>query len=157
MNETTPGKKSFLHTTKQQNNLRKVANSVLDEDCPQREPIPAWIEQKEAIVLDDAEKEPPSEYLGGDTALSTKQEQPESTTRTVTKIEPCTEFKAHENTLTPKQEAKTAKKEAKEAKKEAKSARKRERAEKREAKKAKKEAKKVKKEKKRKSIESGDE
>jgi len=123
------------------NNLRKVANSVLDEDSPQRDPIPAWIDQKEAIVLNDDE-ENPNEYISSDIAIPTKQE-PEQTAKSETKIEP-------NNTDLPHEEAKESKREAKKAKKEAKKARKRERAEKK--------AKKIKKEgKKRKRKESGDE
>jgi len=112
--------------------LRKVANSVLDDESPQRDSIPAWIEQKEAVVLDD-DDENPSEYITEGTPVRTKQE-PEEQVRVATKIEP------------PQEEAKEAKSSAKKAKRDAKEARKRERAEKREAKKAKKEAKKAKKE-----------
>ena len=65
---------------------------MLDEDSPQRDPIPAWIDQKEAIVLDDDE-ENPNECISSDTSIPTKQE-PQQTAKTETKIEPKTKSEA---------------------------------------------------------------
>lgn len=127
-------------------NLRNVANTVLDEGCSQLDPVPAWIEQKEPIVVDDEDNdnETPHKQETSDTDdVPTKEEETDassqqSTAASDTIIEDIFDS-AQKGTKEDKKEAKKAKKEAKEA-------RKRERAEQREMKKERKEAKKLKKE-----------
>mmetsp|Transcript_22843 Transcript_22843/g.48590 ORF Transcript_22843/g.48590 Transcript_22843/m.48590 type:complete len:194 (+) Transcript_22843:123-704(+) len=130
------------------NNLRNVANSVLDEGSSRRDPFPAWIDQKEAIVMDGADQTPNGDT--SDAVILTKKETDQSPHQAMDTGEGETES----NVEWTRGETKEEKRAAKNAKKEAKDARKRERAAKREAKKAKKEKKEAKK---RKREESGDE
>ena len=109
---------------------------MLDEGCSQQHPVPAWIEQKEAIVL-DGDNETPNKYTS-DSDMHVKQEldlSPQATAVSITIIEPNIRNSAQNDSKEENRAAKKAKKEA----------RKRERAEKREAKKLKKEAKESKK------------
>ena len=132
---------------------------MLDEDCPQRNPIPAWVDQKETIVLDgDDDDEKPNQYID-DTAIPTKQESNPSPQQAAIASDTIIESsKKNENIDSVQKESKEAKREAKKAKKDGKEARKLEREAIREAKKVKKETKKLQKEaKKRKREETGDE
>ena len=109
---------------------------MIDDGCSQREPVPAWIEQKEAIVID------------GDTDVNVTDEVDPSPKQEVD------DTTRESNIESAQNETKT---DERASKKEAKEARKRERAEKREAKKARKEAreaKKIKKEAKKRKRES---
>jgi len=119
--------------------LRNVANFVLNESSLQRDPVPAWIDQKEAIVVDDINETPRS-----DTKVPSKEDNgmkvsPDVSPESTAAISANTTYKSNVDTTNDgKRAAKIAKKAAKEA-------RKRERAEKREAKKARKEAREAKK------------
>ena len=114
-----------------------MANSVIHEGCSRRDPIPAWIEQKEAIVVDET----PNTYSGDTDANVVKEESdPVPTHETDDNVKD--ELKVDSPEKDERNEDKKLRKEQKEA-------RKRERAKKREAKLARKEereAKKMKKE-----------
>lgn len=125
------------------NNLRSVANSVLDEGCSQLDPVPAWIEQKEAIVVDDDNETPHKQETSDTDDVHTKEEELDASSQQSTAA---SDTIIESNIDSAQKEKKDEKKEGKKAKKEAKEARKRDRAEQRGTKKDKKEAKKLKKE-----------
>lgn len=132
------------------NDLRKVANSVLDDDGAQRNPIPVWVEQKEAIVLDDDDDDEKSnKYLDDTAAIHTKNELISSLQQQAAVPSDTIELQSknnENNSDSGDKESMEIKKDGKKAKKEAKEARKFVREAKREAKKAKKETKKLQKE-----------
>ena len=120
---------------------------MIDEGCSQREPVPVWIDEKEAIVVDDG-NETPQKHTG-DTDV--KDESDASPKPAMDQTIPESNDDSAQNET--KEEGKATKQE----KREAKEARKRERAEKREAKKARqeaREAKRLKKEEKKRKRES---
>lgn len=121
--------------------MRNVANFVLNESSLQRDSVPAWIDQKEAIVVDDINETPRS-----DTKVPTKEDNgmkvsPDVSPESTAAISANTKS----NVGITQNTTNDGKRAAKIAKKAAKEARKRERAEKREAKKARKEAREAKK------------
>ena len=123
--------------------MRNVANFVLNESSLQRDPVPAWIDQKEAIVVDDINETPRS-----DTKVPSKEDNgmkvsPDVSPESTAAISANTTYKS--NVDITQNTTNDGKRAAKMAKKAAKEARKRERAEKREAKKARKEAREAKK------------
>jgi len=113
------------------NNIRNVANVVLDEGCSQRDPVPAWMEQREAVVLDDDNETSPEHT--SDLNSHTKQD-PDVSPQHMTAS---TGVNINPDADSAQKQAKEGKRASKKSKKEA---RKRGRAEKRTAKKVRKEA-----------------
>eukprot|EP00535_Pseudo-nitzschia_heimii_P013590 CAMPEP_0197193320 /NCGR_PEP_ID=MMETSP1423-20130617/26933_1 /TAXON_ID=476441 /ORGANISM="Pseudo-nitzschia heimii, Strain UNC1101" /LENGTH=192 /DNA_ID=CAMNT_0042646489 /DNA_START=77 /DNA_END=655 /DNA_ORIENTATION=+ len=123
------------------NNLRNVANSISNDGGLLDQPVPAWIDQKEAVVIDgDTETLDRNSIDSGTRTKQEDEQQSQQTTALTNRI-------TNETIMTTaRTETKEEKRTAKKAKKAAKESRKRERAEKREAKRVRKEAKKLKKE-----------
>ena len=126
----------YATTATQKNNLRNVANSVLDDGGLLHQPIPAWIEQKETVEIDGDNETPDKNSNETDTHIKQETDliSPQITATTNGAM-------IESNTISSQTETKEERRAAKKAKQEAKEARRRERAEKREAKQSRKEVK----------------